>query len=107
MHLATAQGRIPVLEFLHTYHRVDLDCIDNFGTSPLLEAVKNSRMDTVSWLRSRGVKLSIADDAQKAVVFDVCSKGDLATLNLYVLSSLDFNFMVSHLALLGKSILYR
>ena len=94
VHLAAAHGRNAVLDFLYTYHQVDLDVRDNFGMTPMLEAVQHSRKETVAWLRKRGVMLCIADDQEqaKAAVFDICSKGDMPTLELYVQSGIDFDF---------------
>ncbi|KAL7542883.1 hypothetical protein ACHAWF_007271 [Thalassiosira exigua] len=91
VHLAAASGRIAVLDFLQTHHRVDLDAIDNFGITPMLEAVLNNQKDTVLRLRHHGAKLHMQRQT-KAAVFNACSKGDIPTLQLFRLSGLNFSF---------------
>ena len=82
VHIAAAHGKLGVLNYLYEHHNVDLNSVDNFGGTAILDALSHNQSETVKWLRQRGAKV----DTQKvrADLFDACAKGNLKDLNRFL-----------------------
>ena len=61
LHAAAANGSMAVIEYLVTEACVDINATDNWGRTPLDEAMRASRQETVRYIIAAGGKRSLAD----------------------------------------------
>ncbi|KAL6060416.1 Ammonium transporter [Balamuthia mandrillaris] len=55
-HLAASEGRLALLEFMARRYNVHLNVKDNFGNTPLDDAVNNNFKNVARWLKEKGVE---------------------------------------------------
>jgi len=54
IHLAASEGRLEILEFLSTIKGFNINVVDRFGGTPLVDAVRGNHTETADWIRSMG-----------------------------------------------------
>lgn len=89
VHLAAAEGRLSILRYLHKRHHVDLNVVDRWGGTPLLEALKNHHVETVDFLVSQGAKLDTRQVMNE--MNDACAAGNVDRLSELIRAGVDVN----------------
>jgi len=54
IHLAASEGRLNVLQYLATIKGFNINVVDRFGGTPLVDAIRGNHINTVDWIRSKG-----------------------------------------------------
>lgn len=88
MHLAAASGHLACIKVL-VHAKANINIMDRWHNTPLQDAVTNSHMDTVKWLRSNG---GLVINQKKG--YDLCKAafdGDMEALTKLVNEGVDLN----------------
>jgi len=54
IHLAASEGKLETLKFLSTVKGFNINVVDRFGWTPLVDAIKQDQWETIEWIRSKG-----------------------------------------------------
>jgi ankyrin repeat protein len=57
MHLAASENQIAVMEALLSAGSLDLNPVDRFGGTPLMDAIRHGHNEAVVWLHNHGVQI--------------------------------------------------
>ena len=74
-HLAAAEGRLEIFDYLYDKKPISFDFKDKFGNTPLSEAFNHMQDRIVKFLVSKGAKLNARDYIND--FFECCAKGDI------------------------------
>ena len=88
-HLAAAEGRLEIFEYLYDKKPISLDFKDKFGNTPLSEAFNHMQSRIVEFLISKGAKLIARDYIND--FFECCAKGDIKVLDRFLAAKMDVN----------------
>jgi len=77
VHLAAAEGKLEVLKFLSGVKGFNINVVDRFGGTPLVDAIRQEHEETVEWiLRNGGVKAVPRGEAVSGIfIKDEAKKG--------------------------------
>jgi len=63
IHLAASEGRLEILQYLSSIKGFNINVVDRFGGTPLVDAIRGNHTETADWIRSKGgVEVSTPDD---------------------------------------------
>jgi len=64
IHLAASEGRLETLQYLASIKGFNINVVDRFGGTPLVDAIRGNHTETIEWIRSKGgVEVSSSDSA--------------------------------------------
>jgi len=64
IHLAASEGRLEILQYLSSIKGFNINVVDRFGGTPLVDAIRGDHTETVDWILSKGgVKVTSSDYA--------------------------------------------
>lgn len=93
LHVASAHGLLPVVQFLIENLKVDMNVEDRFGGTPLDDAIRNKHKACGDYLTKKGASIGkcsfVADDS--GVLCDAASRADLKLLRVLGKRGVDMN----------------
>lgn len=90
LHIASANGSIKTVKHLVQNYNVKVNCKDRWGSTPLRDAQRYSRLSIIDYLKNHGAVLNYHED-DNIKFLDSCSKNHLESVNSYLKSGLDIN----------------
>ena len=90
LHLAAASNQIPVLEFFLKIG-ADVNCKDNFGRTPLYDAIETKHMDTIEMLISNGAEIKLPSAQIAGQVCLAIQQNDICLLQAWIEGRADIN----------------
>ncbi|KAL3159544.1 hypothetical protein ABBQ38_009960 [Trebouxia sp. C0009 RCD-2024] len=82
LHLAASNGHIAMVRHLVLIHGANMNVLDRYNGSPIMDAVRHKHSDVVAFLKRNGAVLH--HDKAKGSLFKACVDGDAAYVELLI-----------------------
>lgn len=91
LHLASASGQIKVVQAILQQKGVDVNVLDRWGNSPLLESVRGGHTEVTKLLLTKGAKLLVDRSHASSELCERARNGDLERIRMLLRCGIDVN----------------